>query len=128
MMRHVAVAGATRALRCPDWLEIRVDERTDKASLRAWQVRPCQVKSSIQYDTSGRVQCSRELRMPTACNRLEAAGEPVDRKGDHQANIGEFNRRHNHGPRLRALHDMVAAVALGPPLVLGDKEQPWKTA
>ena len=55
------------------------------------------------------------------CDRLEAAGEPVDRKGDHQANTGEFNRRHNHG--LRALHDMLAAVALGP-LVLGDKEQP----
>eukprot|EP00966_Prymnesium_polylepis_P307538 7107420-Prymnesium_polylepis.2 len=30
MMRRVAVAGATRALRCRDWHEVRVDERTDR--------------------------------------------------------------------------------------------------
>ena len=30
MMRRVAVAGATRALRCRDWHEIRVDARTDR--------------------------------------------------------------------------------------------------
>eukprot|EP00966_Prymnesium_polylepis_P100748 2333406-Prymnesium_polylepis.1 len=28
MMRRVAVAGATRPLRCRDWHEVRVDERT----------------------------------------------------------------------------------------------------
>ena len=59
-----------------------------------------------------------------AFDALEARGETVDRKGDGLANGGEYNRRHN--AVVRAIYDMVAAVAVGP-VILGDKEDPSKT-
>ena len=67
--------------------------------------------------------------MPIACatavfDQLEAAGEVVDRLGDRLANSGSYNRRHN--ATVAAVRRMVAAAAVGP-IVLGDKESPWKT-
>ena len=50
---------------------------------------------------------------------------PVDRLGDDLANAGEYSRRHN--ACLRAIRDMIAAVAIGP-VVLGDKEDLARTA
>ena len=47
------------------------------------------------------------------------------RLGDDLANAGEYTRRHN--ACLRAIRDMVAAVAIGQ-LVLGDKEDAARTA
>ena len=48
----------------------------------------------------------------------------VDRLGDRFANCGSYNRRHN--ATVAAIRRMVAAAAVGP-VVLGDKESPWKT-
>ena len=48
----------------------------------------------------------------------------VDRLGDRLANCGSYNRRHN--ATVAAVRRMVAAAAVGP-IVLGDKEAPWKT-
>ena len=60
-----------------------------------------------------------------ANDALERRGEQVDRKGDKQANGGEYNRRHN--AVLRAGADMVRAGAVGA-VVLGDKEKPELTS
>ena len=60
-----------------------------------------------------------------AFDALEARGEPVDRLGDGLANAGSYNKRHN--AVVSAVRRMVAACAVGP-IVLGDKESPWKTA
>ena len=63
--------------------------------------------------------------MCPACDVLEARGEDVDRFGDKEANPGEYNLRHN--ATLRAVANMVRAVAIGP-VILGDKEHPDRTA
>ena len=60
-----------------------------------------------------------------AFDALEARGESVDRLGDGLANAGSYNKRHN--AVVSAVRRMVAACAVGP-IVLGDKESPWKTA
>jgi len=59
------------------------------------------------------------------CDAEERAGLAVDRLGDDLANAGEYSRRHN--ACLRAIRDMVAAVAIGQ-IVLGDKEDAARTA
>ena len=55
----------------------------------------------------------------------ERDGMDVDRLGDGLANAGEYSRRHN--ACLRAIRDMIAAVAIGQ-VVLGDKEDAARTA
>eukprot|EP00966_Prymnesium_polylepis_P086727 2007515-Prymnesium_polylepis.1 len=47
MMRRVAVTDATRALRCPGWHEIHVDERTDISLLR-WRLRVSSYRTAVR--------------------------------------------------------------------------------
>ena len=59
------------------------------------------------------------------CDAEERDGSVADRQGDDLANAGEYTRRHN--ACLRAIRDMIAAVAIGA-VVLGDKEDLARTA
>ena len=61
----------------------------------------------------------------SVCDAAERAGGAADRLGDDLANAGEYTRRHN--ACLRAIRDMIAAVAIGT-VVLGDKEDLARTA
>ena len=59
-----------------------------------------------------------------ACDAEERDGGVADRQGDNLANAGKYTRRHN--ACLRAIRDMIAAVAIGA-VVLGDKEDLART-
>ena len=70
-----------------------------------------------------KIWCKKAQKNPSGAE--ERDGGVADRQGDDLANAGEYTLRHN--ACLRAIRDMIAAVAIGT-VVIGDKEDLARTA
>ena len=70
-----------------------------------------------------KIWCKKAQKNPSGAE--ERDGGVADRQGDDLANAGEYTLWHN--ACLRAIRDMIAAVAIGT-VVIGDKEDLARTA